>query len=273
MSSPLAAPDPWDLVAPAYAVEVVPQLEPFSREALRLAALAPSARILDVAAGPGTLTSVAAAAGYVVTAVDFAPDMIAALRAHIASQGLSAHVDARVGDGMALPFEDASFAGAFSMFGLIFFPDRGKGFHELHRVLEHGAPAVVSSWMPLEPNMLLASAIAALNEVAAPPSSGPPPPYRHRPPLATREECVAEMSAAGFRDVVVHELTYEPPATSVADGWATMARTSAPIALRRASLGDRWAKVEREVLERLHEKHGDGPVTMPLRAWLTFGRR
>jgi len=42
-------------------------------------------------------------------------------------------VTAQVADGQALPFADGEFEAAFSMFGLMFFPDRAKGFAELRR--------------------------------------------------------------------------------------------------------------------------------------------
>lgn len=48
-------------------------------------------------------------------------------------------------DGQALPFDDNIFDGAFSLAGLIFFPDRAAGFRELRRVLRPGRRAVVSS--------------------------------------------------------------------------------------------------------------------------------
>jgi len=44
-------------------------------------------------------------------------------------------VESLVGDGMALPLADGAFDVAFSMFGLMFFPDRPRGFRELRRVL------------------------------------------------------------------------------------------------------------------------------------------
>lgn len=44
-AGPLATPEPWDLVADAYAVELVPQFELFANDALRLAALPAGARI------------------------------------------------------------------------------------------------------------------------------------------------------------------------------------------------------------------------------------
>jgi ubiquinone/menaquinone biosynthesis C-methylase UbiE len=74
--------------------------------------------------------------------------MIARLRERAAREGV-ADIDARVADGCALPFPDASFDAGFSSFGLMFFPDRARGFGELLRVLRPGAQAVVSSWAPM----------------------------------------------------------------------------------------------------------------------------
>ena len=45
MSGALATAEPWDLVATNYAAQSLPYFEAFSREALRLAALPPSARV------------------------------------------------------------------------------------------------------------------------------------------------------------------------------------------------------------------------------------
>src|SRR3954463_6558295 len=104
MSNPMGTPVPWDLVAPAYAEEIVPMFEHYSRDALALAAPPRGARIVDVACGPGTLSALASRAGHPVDALDFSPQMIAKLEA----RGL-ANVTAVVGDGQALPYPDATF--------------------------------------------------------------------------------------------------------------------------------------------------------------------
>jgi SAM-dependent methyltransferase len=269
MTSPLAAPPPWDLVAPAYAAEVVAHFEPFARAALTLAAIASPARIVDVACGPGTLAILAASAGHAVSALDFSPKMVAELRARLDSQGLASKVDVTMGDGMALPYPDASFDAGFSMFGLMFFPDRDKGFRELLRVVKPGAPVVVSSWVPLDRVAFLGAAFAAMNELLPPPPGAPP----FKPPLAQREECIAEMSVAGFRDVAVHEVTHQAAAAPLSELWESMVRTSAPFALRKAGLGEGWPAVSSGILGKLRAKLGDGPLSMTMPALVTIGWR
>src|SRR4029077_13952354 len=76
--SPLATAEPWDLVAAGYTAEALPYFEVFSRAALQAARLPSGARIVDVAAGPGTLSLLAAAAGARVSAIDLSEGMLAA---------------------------------------------------------------------------------------------------------------------------------------------------------------------------------------------------
>ncbi len=144
--SPLATPEPWDLVADGY-VENVADFEAFAREALRLVPAA--GEVLDVAAGPGSLTLLAARTATRVHAVDFAPAMLEALRARAAAAGIT-NVDTQLADAQSLPFPDESFDVAYSMFGIIFFADRSRALAEMARVLRPGARVVVSSWPPSE---------------------------------------------------------------------------------------------------------------------------
>lgn len=269
MASPLAVSGPWDLVAPAYTAEVVPHFEHFAREALRLTPLEPSSHVVDVAAGPGTLTMLAARAGHRVAAIDFSPKMVAELRSRVDAEGLTSKVDAREGDGRALPYADSSFDAGYSMFGLMFFPDRSKGFGELLRVVKPDAPVVVSSWLPLDRVVFLHAAMTAISELLPPPPNTPP----FEPPLADREKCLAEMSQVGFRDVAVHEVTFAMPRATTAEAWAFMERTTAPIVLRKQHLGERWTEVSNAVLGRLHARFGDAPPAMEMPAYLTVGRR
>jgi Methylase involved in ubiquinone/menaquinone biosynthesis len=114
-SNPLSSPAPWTLVASEYAAEVAPVFAWFAQKAIDLALLSPGARVLDVAAGPGTLSFLAARTGAHVTAIDFSPAMIERLRKRACAETVA--IESHVGDGQALPFADAAFDGAFSMFG------------------------------------------------------------------------------------------------------------------------------------------------------------
>ncbi|WP_437839359.1 class I SAM-dependent methyltransferase [Sorangium sp. So ce1153] len=264
--SPLATPVAWDMVADDYAVDIVPHFEKYAADALRLADVEPGARVLDVAAGPGTLSLLAAREARV-TAIDFAPAMVERLRERAARAGLA--VDARVGDGMALPFEDGSFDAAFSMFGLMFFPDRDRGFRELFRVLRPGGRAVVGSWTPMDRDPIAAELFSAIR------AEMPGLPFGEgKAPLGDPDEFRAEMAAAGFRDVSVREVAYAMEAASTEELWGSMRRSNAPLVLLRDKLGaERWDEVAQAILARMRARFGDGPQRVSMAANLGTGTR
>jgi SAM-dependent methyltransferase len=264
--SPLATPRPWDLVSSDYAAELAPFFTRFAEDALARIALAPGARFLDVAAGPGTLAFVAARAGARVSTIDFSPAMTAQLRARAAREQVT--VDARVGDGQALPFPDAAFDAAGSMFGLMFFPDRARGFRELARVLVPDGRAVVTSWQPSERAPAFQALLGAIREeMPGLPFGGA------EAPLGAPATCIAEMSAGGFADVEVVERTHTLRFPSLDELWAWGARTTAPVVLLRERLGAGWPRFAEGVAARLRAKLGAGPQELPMPAYLTFGRR
>ena len=262
----LASPEAWDLVADAYAEELRPIFERYARDALRLAALPPSPRVLDVAAGPGTLALLAAANGAQVAAIDFSRPMVVHMRRRAEAAGL-AGIDARLGDGQALPFADASFDGAFSLFGLMFFPDRAAGFRELRRVLQPGGRAVVSSWAPFEGAMAMIMDSIRANLPGLPFGDG-------KSPLGDPEQVEQEMAAAGLREVAVHRVAHSETAQSLADMWGFVQRTAAPIVLLRRRLGEtKWNEVARGVHDLMRSQVGDGPVEMRFTAYLGIGAK
>jgi SAM-dependent methyltransferase len=250
--SPLASAEPWDLVADAYTTDLVSWGEHFARHALQLAALPPSPHIVDVACGPGTLALLAAREGATVSAIDFSPAMVANLKRRADEAGL-AIVDARVGDGQDLPFDDDAFDGAFSMVGLMFFPDRAAGFRELHRVLRQGRRAVVSSIAEIpEQAALVFEGISAML---------PDLPTGGNAPLRDADEFTREMAQAGFGQVTIHTISHTVSTPSLADYWEKVQRSTAPVVLLRRRLGEeRWAKVAAGVFEQLNSALGDGPV-------------
>jgi len=256
---------PWDLVSAAYSEEVRPTFEIFARDALRVVAPRADSRIVDVACGPGTLSVLAAQDGHTVDALDFSPQMIDHLRPRIGTLPITAHL----GDGQALPFADGSFDAGFSMFGLMFFPDRAKGFAELRRVLKPGGKAAVSSWLAMDQIPVFAAMMGAVRETMWRAMGSPPPPDRPSP-LTTVDECRAEMSAS-FTDVEVHQMTTIQRERSADALWESMTRTMAPVVLMKKSLGDKFAAVDAAARTAIRGVVGTGAVEVTLRAHLTVG--
>ncbi len=261
--SPLATPHPWNLVSAEYAREIVPEFEQYAAEALRLAAPAKGAPIVDVACGPGTLAVLAARAGHPVDALDFSPKMIDLLDARKAQLGLE-QLTTHVGDGTALPFAAGRFAAGFSMFGLMFFPDRARGFAELRRVLQPGARAVVSSWHPLAEVPAMQALFAALAE------SIPDLPRGPAMPLDSQLACRAEMAEA-FTDVEVHAVTFSRTYDSIEALASSLERTMAPLVMMKQAMGDAWGAVAANLRAGFARALGDHAQTVAMPAWLTVG--
>jgi ubiquinone/menaquinone biosynthesis C-methylase UbiE len=259
--SPLATPEAWNLVAPGYVELIVPQFEPFANDALNLAGVAEGSRIVDVACGPGTLALLAAKRGARVSAIDFASSMVEALRARADRDGVTT-IECEQGDGMALPYADGTFEAAFSMFGLMFFPDRARGFAELRRVLRPGGRAVVASWQPFDRVPLIAELFVALAELM------PGLPFgKSKAPLGEPDEMRDEMREAGFESVAVHEIAYSTNSPSLEEWWSSMRRSLAPIVLLENKLGKAAIdELERNILARLERRFGNGPQVAIMRA-------
>jgi SAM-dependent methyltransferase len=265
--SPLAAPLAWNLVSTGYAEDNFDHFAAYSKDALDLAQVSASDRILDVAAGPGSLVIQAAARVAEVHAIDFSADMLAQLGARVAAARIR-NVRAREGDGQALPHDEAYFAAAFSMFGLIFFPDRGKGFNELYRVLRPGGRAVIASWQPMTRVPVLVSVFEALA------AELPNMPFGDgKGPLSDPEDLRRELAQAGFVNVDVVERTHAFEMPSIEALWASMRRSLAPLVLLEHRLGaDAFAPIAKGMERRLCERYtGAQRIEMP--AWLGVGQK
>ena len=263
---PLSVPRPWDLVSAGYAEVIRDHFVRYAQDALTLARVGPADEILDVATGPGSLALTASPLVARVEALDFSAGMLAELETRRVAAG-ARNVTARQGDGQALPYADASFDAAFSMFGLIFFPDRARGFRELRRVLRPGGRAVVSSWHPMEEVPIVMAVLRALPSLVPglAPNDG-------RGPLSDPEALRVEMEDAGFV-VEVHETAHAAVSPSLEVFWRGFLRSFAPFGLLRENLGAQaFGALADTVLERLRAQFGDGPVQAPMPAWLALGR-
>lgn len=104
------------------------------------------ARVLEIAAGTGIVTRAlrdALPAATRLTATDINPPMLA-----VAAGKFTTHEDVTLqpADAMALPFEDASFDAVVCQCAVMFFPDKGKSFSEVFRVLTPGGRYLFNAW-------------------------------------------------------------------------------------------------------------------------------
>lgn len=134
----------WGRKAEDYESLFVPLSAKAAQAAVEMLDVGPGMAFLDVATGTGAVALAAARKGARVTAIDFAPGMLDVLRAKLAREAID-NVELRQMDGQALAFDADTFDAAGSGFGLVFFPDLGRGLAEMLRVLKSGARAFVSS--------------------------------------------------------------------------------------------------------------------------------
>ena len=197
-----ADPEFWSQSAKTYAAQSEPFTGLFAADALALTQIGPGVKLLDVAAGTGAASALAAAAGAEVLATDFSPGMIDAIEA----QALPG-VTARVMNGEALALADASFDVTVSIFGVMLFPDWRAGLREMARVTRPGGAGVIATWkhpFGAATSLLLAEMRAELF-----PDSPGMKPFGGMEVLRDPERLTAEMEAAGFGAVHVAESSHD----------------------------------------------------------------
>jgi demethylmenaquinone methyltransferase / 2-methoxy-6-polyprenyl-1,4-benzoquinol methylase len=115
------------------------------RRVIKELALAPNARVLDVATGTGDLAielAKAVPAGKVI-GLDPSPNMLAVATLKLAKLGLDARVALIEGDAQALPQASCEIDAATIAFGIRNVPDRPRALRELARVVRPGGTIAV----------------------------------------------------------------------------------------------------------------------------------
>jgi ubiquinone/menaquinone biosynthesis C-methylase UbiE len=198
--------------------------------------------------------------------VDFSRQMLDEAARRSAAAGLR-NVELVQADAQALPLPDAAFDAAFSMFGLIFFPDRNAGLREIHRVLRPGGKLAIASWRPFVHVPPIKAAFEILVELM------PELPFgKSKAPLGEPEEMQAELAGAGFGSVRVELVKHAETAENPQAFWKSMVRSTAPFVLLRRRIGEeRFGALSEQILTRLVERFGPGPLVIETQALIGLG--
>lgn len=229
-------------------------LGPATEAMLDMAAVGPGARVLDVAAGAGEQTLVAArrvgARGHVL-ATDISPAILRHARVAAGQAGL-ANVDTMELDGERhdlLPA--ASFDAAVSRVGLIYFPDQQRALAGIRHALKPGGrfAAVVYSTADRNPFFALPVGIIRRRAQLPPPLSGQPGPFS----LGAEGVLAKALEQAGFRDVEVRKVDSPVRLPSAAECVRFERESFGALHQMMAGLGederaDTWREIEEALL-------------------------
>ncbi|MBT9382327.1 class I SAM-dependent methyltransferase [Pseudooceanicola sp. CBS1P-1] len=231
----------------------------YGAELARRVARSDPAAVLEIAAGTGAVTRamaplLRAGARYVVS--DLNEAMLERARMHHPAPVPG--MEWQIANALALPFEDDSFDAVFCQFGVMFFPDRVKGFSEVRRVLRPQGRFLFNSWGPLEENDFSRIAVETLIRLYP----DDPPLFLARTPFGYGDPAVIErdLRAAGFTRVSLERAERECHA-GTADDFAFGQIYGSPLRLEIEGRGDPpLAQVRKEVAKALAEHCGSGPT-------------
>jgi len=150
--------------------------------------------VLDVATGSGNAAIAAARRGCEAVGVDYVPALLERGRERAAAERLE--IEFVEADAQDLPFEDADFDVAMSIFGAMFAPDHRKAASELLRVVKPGGRIGLACWTP-------DGAVGAMFKTMA--QHAPPPPGVESPLLWGTEEHLRELFGDGISDLRVEK--------------------------------------------------------------------
>ncbi|MDX2484908.1 MAG: methyltransferase domain-containing protein [Pseudodonghicola sp.] len=168
---------------------------------LDMAAIGPGSRVLDVAAGAGQQSLVAARrvgpTGHVL-ATDISSNILDFAAENARIEGLD-NLTTLVADGEALDLAPESFDAAISRVGMIYFPDQQRALANILRALKPGGRFAAIVYGPPEKNGFFSKPVSIIRERAKlpPPAPGQPGPFS----LGAPGVLAKALKQAGFRDV------------------------------------------------------------------------
>ena len=265
----------WSAVAAAWDANVE-EVDLLSFEATAAlfdrVAVQPRDRVLELAAGPGTLgatwSQLVGPSGTVVLS-DIAPGMVET--AHRRNAVLD-NVEVAVLDASAIDRPDRSFDVVACRMGLMFTPDPSAALAEIRRVLTPAGRVGALTWAGIEHNpwMTCVGIAAMMNGLV---SGGPPVGPGSIFSLSNPVELESLVKGAGFVDVKVEEFAIDFLADDIDSHVDRVSSLAGPLAAAfEAATPEQHAAVRRTAAELAAQYvTGDG-VEIPGRAILVSGR-
>jgi len=201
------------------------------------------------------------------TATDISSDMVSVAKDKLSDPTITF----KVADGQQLPFADGTFDLVVNQYGLMFFPDRQKGFDEAYRVLKPGGHFAFATWDQTNAIPLLKLII---DDHIIPFFKGEDI-HRFSVPFALHDPALLNhlLINAGFRDNKVRRVTFTGNAASprdVLNGLFLKHPMGGEVKEKDPSAVPRIA----ESLEHsISENFGAGEFSFELKAWIGIGRK
>lgn len=265
------SPDGWSGIATSYETIFQKFTVQFAEKAAELLDIKSGERVIDVAAGTGAFSFIAAQRGARVLATDFAPGMIAGLDQRIARESVP-NIRTAVMDGQALAVPDASFDVSVSVLGIIFFPDINKGLSELRRVLVPGGRVGIVCWgtpATSEFKNLIKSAVStAVPDFAFPQNA----PVWAR--LAGEDSLSRHLSQAGFQDVKITTVTGQLEIDNPESFWHDFVKPGpAQAELWSNFTPGQLDRIGQALIDAIRERRQDGNTGLVSEACIGIGTR
>lgn len=174
---------------------------------LEAAGLVPGNHILDVAAGTGDQSILAArrvGPDGSILATDLSADMLG-IAARVAQQEGLTNITTRVMDAEHLDLEDNAFDAVICRLALMLIPNVQQALKEIRRVLKPGGKLAALVWSAPEHNPLFSLPLAIVATYARGASSHGPDPFALSDPRVFERE----LTEAGFDEVITRALPFE----------------------------------------------------------------
>jgi len=267
----------WQKLASGWHKWVPPTAEwslEFTERMLNLANLRPGYLVLDIAAGDGAQSLMAAervgSSGHVL-ATDISSNLLAYAAATAQEAGLD-NLDTRVMDGEALDLEDESFDAAISRLGLMLIPNVNKAMSEIYRVLKKGGrvSAVLFSAPDKSPWLSIPAMVARKHAGLPAPESGMPGLFSLSLPGRFEEI----LNQAGFQDVEAFYVMAPMRLASAAECAQMLRDNAGGIHTMLAALSDAQQEAAwREIEEALGQLEGEDGFESPCEVIVTGGTK